>query len=171
MQKRVLFFVVMLASVVGASGQVIKPFQPRASQYSPDKTTYTIKGDFTVYCTITFDTRGGSEINPQYVIPGEKASYPEETTMGAASWQGGGDFSGWYADEALTQEFNFNNPITEDTTVYAKWAYAFSVCSYDRTNSADYDGGKYMVLQHGATEDNLRYGGCNFTLYELYLGT
>ena len=48
MQKRLLFFVVMLASVVGASGQVIKPFQPRTSQYSPDKTTYTIKGDFTV---------------------------------------------------------------------------------------------------------------------------
>ena len=48
MQKRVLFFVVMLASVVGASGQVIEPFHPRTSQYSPDKTTYTIKGDFTV---------------------------------------------------------------------------------------------------------------------------
>jgi uncharacterized protein (TIGR02145 family) len=38
----------MLASVVGASGQVIEPFHPRTSQYSPDKTTYTIKGDFTV---------------------------------------------------------------------------------------------------------------------------
>ncbi|MCR4878052.1 MAG: hypothetical protein K5901_01905, partial [Bacteroidales bacterium] len=38
----------MLASVVGASGQVRKPFHPRTSQFSPDKTTYTIKGDFTV---------------------------------------------------------------------------------------------------------------------------
>ena len=30
-------------------------------------------------------------------------------------------FVGWYADENRTIEFNFNTPITGDTTVYAKW--------------------------------------------------
>ena len=48
MQKRVLFLLILTAMAAGASGQVIEPFQPRASQYSPDKSTYTIKGDFTV---------------------------------------------------------------------------------------------------------------------------
>ena len=136
------------------------------SELDPESADDLSKGDFTVYCTVTFDTRGGSEIATQYVVPGKKATKPDDPTKGGGSWQGGGDFSGWYADDALTQEFNFNNPITEDTTVYAKWAYAFSVCSYDKTNSADYDGGKYMVLQHGATEDDLCYGGCNYTLYD-----
>lgn len=30
-------------------------------------------------------------------------------------------FGGWYADENLTIEFNFNTPITGNTKVYAKW--------------------------------------------------
>lgn len=30
-------------------------------------------------------------------------------------------FDGWYADEARTIEFDFNTPITSNTTVYAKW--------------------------------------------------
>ena len=30
-------------------------------------------------------------------------------------------FGGWYADENRTIEFNFNTPITSNTTVYAKW--------------------------------------------------
>lgn len=30
-------------------------------------------------------------------------------------------FEGWYADEACTEPFNFNEAITEDTTVYSKW--------------------------------------------------
>lgn len=30
-------------------------------------------------------------------------------------------FGGWYADEKRTIEFNFNTPITSNTTVYAKW--------------------------------------------------
>ena len=30
-------------------------------------------------------------------------------------------FGGWYADEARTIEFDFNTPITSNTTVYAKW--------------------------------------------------
>lgn len=30
-------------------------------------------------------------------------------------------FGGWYADKDRTIEFNFNTPITSNTTVYAKW--------------------------------------------------
>ena len=115
---------------------------------------------------VTFDTRSGSEIAPQYVIPGEKAARPDDPIKGGGAWQGGGDFVDWYADKALTQRFNFNTPITEDTTVYAKWAYGFSISSYDKTNSADYAGGQYMVLQHGVTEDDMYYGGSNYTLCE-----
>jgi uncharacterized repeat protein (TIGR02543 family) len=30
-------------------------------------------------------------------------------------------FDGWYADEACTQVFNFNEGVTQDTSIYAKW--------------------------------------------------
>ena len=30
-------------------------------------------------------------------------------------------FDGWYADDTRTKEFDFNTPITSNTTVYAKW--------------------------------------------------
>ena len=30
-------------------------------------------------------------------------------------------FDGWYADEACTQTFNFNEGVTQDTSIYAKW--------------------------------------------------
>ena len=33
----------------------------------------------------------------------------------------GFEFDGWYTDEALTEEFDINAPITKDITVYAKW--------------------------------------------------
>ncbi len=39
---------VLLLCLSTLFGQVRKPFQPRTSQYSPDRNTYTIKGDFTV---------------------------------------------------------------------------------------------------------------------------
>ena len=33
----------------------------------------------------------------------------------------GYDFVGWYTDEALTEAFDFTQPVTEDTVLYAKW--------------------------------------------------
>ena len=32
----------------------------------------------------------------------------------------GYEFLGWYADEECTQEYDFNKPITKDTSIYAK---------------------------------------------------
>ncbi|MBP5208619.1 MAG: InlB B-repeat-containing protein, partial [Clostridia bacterium] len=36
-------------------------------------------------------------------------------------------FVGWFADQGLTLEFDFEQRVTEDTTVYAKWTKAFTV--------------------------------------------
>lgn len=33
------------------------------------------------------------------------------------------DFVNWYADETCTVGFDFNTPITENTTIYSKWEY------------------------------------------------
>lgn len=39
-------------------------------------------------------------------------------------------FDGWYTDEALTQEYDFSNPVTESHILYAKWIYDAFTVSY-----------------------------------------
>ena len=56
-------------------------------------------------------------------------------------------FGGWYADEDRTIEFDFTQPITSNTTVYAKWT------------AKDYE--VSFVTEHGKTptSQNVKYNG------------
>ena len=64
---------------------------------------------------ITFDTRGGSPIEPKEVE--YRSTLPDVTT----SWEGA-TFDGWYLDEMLTQKLDVTyHKFTTDTTLYAKW--------------------------------------------------
>jgi uncharacterized repeat protein (TIGR02543 family) len=50
---------------------------------------------------------------------------PAEGTIDAVeSYKTGYVLEGWYTDSALTQPFDFNTVVTEDMTLYAKWAIA-----------------------------------------------
>ena len=65
--------------------------------------------------TVTFETDGGSTVAAQTVESGKTATEP------ATPKKDGFNFSGWYTDSALTDEFSFTTKITADTTLYAKW--------------------------------------------------
>ena len=65
--------------------------------------------------TVTFNTNGGSAIDPLIVEEGNKATRPADPT------RSGYTFSGWYSDSALTGAFDFDTAITSDITLYAKW--------------------------------------------------
>ncbi len=65
--------------------------------------------------TITFNTNGGSNIPPTEVEEGQKLTKPTDPT------REGYNFIGWYSDEGLTEEFDFNTEIIENITLYAKW--------------------------------------------------
>ncbi len=67
------------------------------------------------YVTVSFDTDGGTAIADQSVRSGAKAEKPADPT------KSGYDFKGWYEEDTFTTAFNFNNAITTDTTVYAKF--------------------------------------------------
>ena len=67
------------------------------------------------YVTVSFDTDGGTAIPDQSIRKGTKAEKPDDPT------KTGETFAGWYADDAFTTEFDFDDPITADTTVYAKF--------------------------------------------------
>ncbi|KFI99137.1 internalin [Bifidobacterium stellenboschense] len=73
-----------------------------------------VKADETF--TLTFETNGGSAIDPQQVKAGE--SY----TGDAATTRDGYTFTGWYADKDLATTVDLKElKLFADTTVYAGW--------------------------------------------------
>ncbi len=85
-----------------------------------------ITGDITLYAgwqrvptedevVVTFETNGGTQIDPQFVVKGECAVQP------ANPERDGFEFNGWFADEACTQPFDFSTPIEMSTIIYAGW--------------------------------------------------
>ena len=49
------------------------------------------------------------------------AEYGDHINRPAEPEREGYTFEGWYTDKALSHEYNFNEPVVENITVYAKW--------------------------------------------------
>lgn len=67
--------------------------------------------------TVTFRTNGGSAVPAQTVTHNSTASKPGDPT------RSGYTFAGWYSDEGLTTAYDFNAPVTQNLTLFAKWTY------------------------------------------------
>lgn len=83
----------------------------------------SVNEDITLYAkwlakyTVSFDTDGGSTVESQTVVTGNKATKPASNPT-----KDGYNFKGWYKDSAHTNEFDFeNDTITENTTIYARF--------------------------------------------------
>jgi uncharacterized repeat protein (TIGR02543 family) len=80
-----------------------------------------IIGDITLYArwraafTVSFNSNGGTPIPPQTVNTGEKIIYPLIPERKNYL------FGIWCADSALNTEFNFDTPVSNNITLYAKW--------------------------------------------------
>lgn len=117
-----------------------KPADPTAEGYSFQgwytDTRYTMEYDFskevtedtTLYAKwvkkpiVSFNTNGhGAAPASQTVELNGKAVKPADPTAE------GYVFRGWYTTAACTTEFDFNTPITADTTLYAKWNEIYTV--------------------------------------------
>ena len=70
--------------------------------------------DTTKY-TVTFNSNGGSEVESKEVTSGTSVSEPTAPT------KEGYTFDGWYEDVTSSTRFDFNTPITNNVTLYAKW--------------------------------------------------
>ena len=71
--------------------------------------------------TVTFDSNGGSKIAPKEVVSGLKIKAPSTPTKDKYL------FRGWYEDSTFSKKFDFNTPITDNMTLYAKWEAANSI--------------------------------------------
>lgn len=65
---------------------------------------------------ITYDSQGGSSVEPSYVEVGKVTEMPEEAPV-----RKGYEFDGWYTEAVCTASFTFGEPLSEDITLYAKW--------------------------------------------------
>ena len=66
--------------------------------------------------TITFDSKGGTDVAPQNQMYGEHLELPEPPT------REGYNFTGWYIDYACEEPWNVEaGTIQSDMTLYAGW--------------------------------------------------
>ena len=88
-----------------------------------DFDTDTVSGDNTIYSkwtlksyAVTFNSNSGSAVADQMVLYGNKVTKPADPK------RSGYTFGGWYADAALTDEWDFaSDTVTGTTTLHAKW--------------------------------------------------
>ena len=129
--------------------------------------------------TVTFDSQGGSAVNPIKVTHGKTAAQPGNPT------RSGYAFGGWYKESACTNAWNFDtDTVTGDITLYAKWTQAGgggggwynppSITTYPVTIPATFPHGKLTVSPARAErnttvtitvtpEDGYRLGVLNVT--------
>lgn len=78
--------------------------------------------------TVTFNSSGGSAVSSASVASGGKVTKPANPV------KEGYTFVNWYKDENCTEAWNFDDPVTGDITLYAKWE------AKDDTSDGDDDG-------------------------------
>ena len=132
---------------------VTKPNDPTKDKYSfggwftdeECKTAYDFNSEvtksFTLYAkwvlsvaTVTFNSRNGSSVPAKRVNVGSTVEKPDNPT------RKGYVFDVWCTDYDTTHEFNFNTPVTQDMTLYAKWR---EVCNV----TFDSNGGSSVAAQ------------------------
>ncbi|MBE6839488.1 MAG: hypothetical protein E7507_08140 [Ruminococcus sp.] len=113
--------------------------------------------DFTLYAKweiqtfdVTFNDIDATPNSPQNVEYGSTPTYfvPTKAEQGDVKFR----FLGWYADSLFSEIYDFDAPIYEDTTVYAKW-YEYTDATgvfYDVTfRTSDDDAGNVVAYAEG----------------------
>lgn len=83
--------------------------------------------EFGTLYTVSFDSKGGSDVASQAVLDGQTAVKPANPT------RGGYTFAGWYSTEDYTTSYDFADAVTADITLYAKWNVVHSNPTYTPT--------------------------------------
>lgn len=74
---------------------------------------------------VTFDTQGGTHIELAKVEAGQRLDKPQNPS------KPGFEFDGWFTDELMTIQYDFERPVTSNFTLYAKWKKVIPTEKYD----------------------------------------
>lgn len=80
---------------------------------------------------VKFESNGGTPVKDVLVPIGELLEKPEDPK------KEGYEFSGWYKDIDLTEEFKFDQPIENDLTLYAKWNAAKYTITWETNGGSE----------------------------------
>ncbi|ANY67551.1 hypothetical protein BBD42_14520 [Paenibacillus sp. BIHB 4019] len=108
-------------------------------------------GELTLYAkwyrhsySVTFNRNGGTTVPGQTVLGGDMAIEPVGFT------REGHTFAGWYSDSALTNAYNFTDPVVRNISLYAKWTRNSYTVSFDNNGGGQINSVK---VNHGSTID------------------
>ncbi len=109
---------------------------------------------------VSFETSGGSAVDPQVVIEGQKAVRPSDPVM--ENYR----FDGWFSDEARKNAFDFDTAIVGDTIVYAKWVIMAYTITYNldgginaQSNPATFTYESAAIVFADPSKDMYTFGG------------
>jgi uncharacterized repeat protein (TIGR02543 family) len=90
------------------------------------KNPFKVTGNITLYAKwkykVTFNSNGGTSVPEQLVdIKDGKAEKPQINLTNSNI--PGSIFDGWFREAEFQNEWNFNNVVTDNITLYAKWVY------------------------------------------------
>lgn len=114
--------------------------------------------------TVTFDSQGGTPVDPQTVDSGSTLVEPEDPTKEGDATTAY-TFTGWYTTAAATgEEFTFDTPVTADMTLYAGWTTQVVVRFNTKTSASVPT--QYLPSEGGSvsaptppTREGYRFGG------------
>lgn len=91
--------------------------------------------------TVSFNTFGNGDITSVETDVNSSFVKPSAPT------KAGHVFEGWYLDEALTKKYDYNYPIKENTTLYAKFVEEYTI-TFDTDGGEVIDSIKYSSLNN-----------------------
>ena len=83
----------------------------------------------TTYYTVKFDANGGSPGSTQIVESGDTVDYPDTPSKNGCT------FVGWYTSSTGGNEFDFDEAITKNITLFAHWKENKNVVKYYLTDN------------------------------------
>lgn len=103
--------------------------------------------------TVTFDSTGGTSVEPVTVREGDPVGTPAEPT------RAGYTFSGWSTVKGEDNLYDFSAPVTADLTLYAAWNADGATPGTDDVDSVDPDAPHELVVTGGQFPWFLMTGG------------
>lgn len=135
----------------------------------PVNTDITLYAKWLAKYTVSFDTDGGSTVESQTVVTGNKATKPAVIPT-----KKGYNFVAWYTDNTYTTEFDFENTIiTDNTTIYAKFedASIFKLDGYtfSKINTLEeLTTGYYVIGAYNDSDEHYYYMTNNLSSGNVY---
>ena len=108
--------------------------------------------------TVTFETNGGTSVEPI------KQNYGTTLTAPESPAKNGYTFGGWYSDASLKNAYTFTTVPAQDITLYAKWDTATYRITYQLNGgtNASANPATYTITSDTITLQNPTKKGCTF---------